>query len=64
MQPSTTAQKQDKPEDKADKKEKKPDEPYTPLVTKFNYYAIYGTTMGELVAAKSQLATEFNHTLI
>ena len=29
-----------------------------------NYYAIYGTRMGETVKAESQLAVEFHHTLV
>ena len=29
-----------------------------------NYFAIYGTFMGETVAAKSQLANELKHTCI
>ena len=29
-----------------------------------NYYAIYGSTMGENVKANSQLAVEFHHTLV
>ena len=32
-------------------------------MSNFNYYALYGTAMGELVAANSQLATELHHIL-
>ena len=44
-------------------KEKKHSEPTHSSANKFNYYAIYGAEMGELVAAKSELATEFYHAL-